>query len=86
MFTGTIVRKRKMENKTQSFQEKIDLILSRYTLVDQKFVRQERYVSKKDKTIVEMMNKFNSDSSPRKRKLIFTSYDSNSPSRSPNSD
>jgi hypothetical protein len=77
MFSGTIARK-KMENKTQSFQEKIDLILSRYTLVDQKFVRQEKYVSKKDKTIVEMMNRFESVSSPRERKLIYTSSDSNS--------
>jgi hypothetical protein len=75
-----------MESQKKSFQEKIDLIMSRYTMVDQKFVRQEKHVCKREKTILEMMNTFKTDSLPRERKLIYTSSDSHSPSWSPISD
>jgi hypothetical protein len=75
-----------MESEKKSFQEKIDLIMSRYTMVDQKFVRQEKHVLKRERTISEMMNTFKSDSPLRERKLIFTSSNSNSPSWSPISD
>jgi hypothetical protein len=59
-----------MDRKTRKFQERIDLIMSRYTIVDQKFVRQEIPVPKRQEKNNEMIKDYKMDRDTTNSELI----------------